>query len=365
MQMYWYIENNDTPSFGNKGFNESPIDLYPAFSYCFEDKFGGIYDEQYFTEIDGLSRQQYQKSLMGENLVLPNNSNPNVVNFLDIDVDNVTLIPKNLFNYMEMHTVNNSVEKIQIYKDAMEDKLSLFYKSYQDPIKICFTRKTQFEKGVIRQIDELRTVRSEILWKMLTRRTKIQIYIHPDGQLTRAFRKPVHWYHLQTGFWPKAVNSFLKLQIVKVSMVRKRPDSKIPCNPELIDDDNAFRDQTMSIVGCVPPYWKKFQTDILSFRDCRAPDEVKEIFDRITDYQTIIEHYDPPCNEMNLVTTVTYKRTVANGMELWYLPDRYEETINRRFFGFEMFWSSIGGFIGMFLGCSLMQLPDMISKLKT
>ena len=29
--------------------------------------------------------------------------------------------------------------------------------------------------------------------------------------------------------------------------------------------------------------------------------------------------------------------------------------------GFESFWSGVGGFVGIFLGFSLMQIPDLVS----
>ena len=363
-QVYLYFENNDTLSFDYKEFNQSPSDLYPTFSYCFEDNFGGVYDKTYFSEVNGMTRQQYQKVLLGRDEFMLINLIPNDTNIFEIDVDNVTLKPQNLFMYMDISTVNHSVAKMKRYSAKTGESFSPLYKSYQDPIKICFTRKSNFEKDIIRQVDELQTIRTKLLWKRVTERTKVMIYVHADGQLTRAFRKPAYWYRLQKGLWPKPVDKYLRLQIVKVSVIRKRPNSKIPCNPKLIDDDNEFRNKIMDIVGCVPPYWKQFHADSAPHNDCRTLDKLKEVFDRITNYKTIFKHYHPPCNDMSLVTTSRVESMSANGMELWYLPDRYEESINRRDFEFEMFWSSVGGFLGMFLGWSLLQLPDMIPKIK-
>ena len=41
---------------------------------------------------------------------------------------------------------------------------------------------------------------------------------------------------------------------------------------------------------------------------------------------------------------------------------RYFETINSRDFGFENLWSSLGGIVGIFLGYSIMNIFEMISK---
>ena len=45
-----------------------------------------------------------------------------------------------------------------------------------------------------------------------------------------------------------------------------------------------------------------------------------------------------------------------------YEEKYYEEIQYVRDFGFESFWSGIGGFVGIFLGYSMMQFPDLIGK---
>ena len=38
----------------------------------------------------------------------------------------------------------------------------------------------------------------------------------------------------------------------------------------------------------------------------------------------------------------------------------YEEIINEREFGLESLWSTVGGFVGIFVGTSLSQVPSFI-----
>ena len=255
MQVFRYFENNDASTFGNKEFNESPMDIYPTFSYCFKDEFGGIYDKRYFSEHVGLTRDMYQKLLSGELQMFSNDSDTNLANFFDIDVHNVTLKLEDLFILLVMKTVNQSVEQEQRYGGAYGHKFPHLYKSYQDPIKICFTKKSNFEKGIMRQTDEISTVPATHLGEKLTSRVKLEIYIHLDGQLTRAFTKPTWNYGIQTwGIVPKLVSSWIQSDMIKVSVLRKRPDSKYPCDKELTDDDQKFRIEAMRVVGCVPPY---------------------------------------------------------------------------------------------------------------
>ena len=51
-------------------------------------------------------------------------------------------------------------------------------------------------------------------------------------------------------------------------------------------------------------------------------------------------------------------------LDFVYMDDFYEEIINVRDFGFESLWSGVGGFVGIFLGYSLLQIPDLLQSLQ-
>ena len=42
--------------------------------------------------------------------------------------------------------------------------------------------------------------------------------------------------------------------------------------------------------------------------------------------------------------------------------EMFQEIENVRDFGFESCWSGIGGFVGIFVGYSLMQLPELLAR---
>ena len=44
-----------------------------------------------------------------------------------------------------------------------------------------------------------------------------------------------------------------------------------------------------------------------------------------------------------------------------FIDRNYEEIINERDFGFESLWSTVGGFVGIFVGTSLSQVPSFIA----
>ena len=69
---------------------------------------------------------------------------------------------------------------------------------------------------------------------------------------------------------------------------------------------------------------------------------------------------------MKAATGVLQKKLEYNHwlvLDFVYMDDFYQEIVNVRDFGFESFWSGVGGFVGIFLGYSLLQIPDLLQKL--
>ena len=81
--------------------------------------------------------------------------------------------------------------------------------------------------------------------------------------------------------------------------------------------------------------------------------------------EDIIDLYTPPCDEMSFVTIYQTQAWTSKviAIQVVYPRQTFQEIVNKRAFGFESFWSSVGGFVGIFLGYSLMQLPEIIYKI--
>ena len=152
-----------------------------------------------------------------------------------------------------------------------------------------------------------------------------------------------------------------------VSVLRKRENSKIPCDKDLKDDDKRFREEVIKQVGCVPNYWKTLVTDIDNFKTCKSSKEMSEIFYYLTNKDEIMLLYDQPCNYMKVSVGALQQPYYLDYilMELAYMDESYQEFINAREFGFESFWAGVGGFVGMFLGYSFLQIPDTLTELWT
>ena len=79
-----------------------------------------------------------------------------------------------------------------------------------------------------------------------------------------------------------------------------------------------------------------------------------------------LSSYDPPCVDMK--TSVTYSRELTQRkneflLKIVYKDNVFQEITNEKAFTFETFFSSMGGFVGIFLGYSVLQIPDLINNM--
>ena len=93
---------------------------------------------------------------------------------------------------------------------------------------------------------------------------------------------------------------------------------------------------------------------------------LRTIFEYTNDYKQVMSNMSVPCVEQystiawNFVGT---KKTTSNTiLKILYLDKYYQEIKYSSDFGLESFISNVGGFVGIFLGYSMMQLPEMLGK---
>ena len=79
--------------------------------------------------------------------------------------------------------------------------------------------------------------------------------------------------------------------------------------------------------------------------------------------------YKGPCTDMGILSTnERVSKTSPDTLEsvrirIEYMERYYQEIVNGEEFGFESFWSAVGGFLGIFMGYSMLQLPDFVAYL--
>ena len=383
-QISRFIENRDASTITYKRFNRSPDDKYPTFSLCFQGSDISWYqDELIFNEF-GITSAQYGKLLKGENVFkYEYDFTTRLYRKIPIDIRNISisgfemfhLTPADILSEVEFATQN--LDDSITYDTAKNKKKPMvdipFYFGYISPEMICFTRNTTDFLGSLRSYDWL-AFKGDILGKKIYQNVIFKIYIHYPGHLIRSFHKPNFESSIRSITRGSAADStmwekILKLTLSQVLVLRRRQDSNEPCDPENNDDDSKVKLEIIKLSGCVPTFWKKNLIDeriIEKFDDCESPRQLHEIADHIKNYKNVLLSYKLPCVEMTVLSLLD--KEVENKldkpcMKILYTEEFYQEIENVRSFNFESFLAGVGGFVGMFLGYSVLQLPEMAKNL--
>ena len=367
LQLMKYFENNDSSSFKYREFHATSQDQYPLFTFCYEkseNELNGpnLLNKDYLEKI-GINGIELQNSLSGKESNLTHD-------LYSLDYNN--LMPR-LKDTIKMFYVNTLDCKLTWYSDRSKKdeivhckkhklkKEEPMIKSYQDPEKVCFTRNNDFGPQKVRTHEKLM-----INWEFLKAANgTFRIYHHNKQQFQRRICK-----YIISKETSMIIHGKLEFWVSEVTLLRRRVDANDPCDP-IVNDDEQSLNMIMKQVNCTPPYWKSMFPKVAHYPDCKDSKQLKDISDIITEPAKMIRVFDKytmPCNKMS--STVTFHMKPAKEdddkklyLEFNYLEDTYQEVFNQKDFGLEMLGSSIGGFIGMFLGYSLLQCPELIGSI--
>lgn len=288
-------------------------------------------------------------------------------------------------------------------KKKMDQKSKIdfpFRLSYQDPTKICYTPKLNdsfvsvhdyvtLDLGeMMKQLTKVNSRNSELPY--------LRIYIHKKGQLLRSMGKDVANYatpdllneHCEfiTGLYTSTeerlqlcYGSKVSFLMSQVTLLKKRHNAVNTCNQDLENEDGQIMMSIVNKIGCFPSYWKNFRKENnLNVSVCKTSNDYKEIYKYVSSIELSRSLFVPPCEDMIVVTNIMKERG-RRREEKWLDPktqkmvslldlefiqgnEMYQEIDNVRDFTLESCWSAIGGFVGIFVGYSLLQLPELFVK---
>lgn len=83
---------------------------------------------------------------------------------------------------------------------------------------------------------------------------------------------------------------------------------------------------------------------------------------------TIYLRYIAPCDQMDVISSVNaYKQEINKKLKLKIifnlLTKKYEEVQNLRAYGMDSLWAEVGGYIGIFLGYSILHVIELMLML--
>ena len=371
--------NKDSSEVSYKKFRKEEDEKieYPTFSVCTPGVHGAIFSPLVHTQIynklykhpectkPGIIHHWcemglYQKMLLGRIDPLPEVSSQ--------DMDQIT---KLLLSVMERFKFLDDNGGWGHYEEKS------MYLSYQDPLRVCFTKATEPGMGRNHTYD-LYGINAEHF------NLPLEVYVHQVGGLIQQLGKKYVLLITKTEIdelyanfkatkpssstGKQGITVFHDFHVRKIELLRKRADAAIPCDETIVNNDKAYKHELMKHVGCIPSYWKRFIDGgpLRSLPSCNTKKQFEQLSSMLpmmfenTNLQNGSMLYDQPCNEMKISTSINKRNERTIETKLWlgfyYDADEYLEIVNNEAYTEYDLWSQIGGIVGIFLGYSILQV---------
>ena len=369
--IYQYFLDEDLTQVNFKRFHEEKEDIYPSISLCFMNP--------YLPEMLGnnhknnISFNEYLQFLQG-NLWKPE--------ILTIDYHKITL---DIENYVIGYDILYLEKEYPIHMntdDIMKSKTGWSFpkQSFSEPSMKCFTV-------------DIPSIPSEPV-KLFNIRIKTSIFsndmrpsklifdnadVNAEGFLVLFHYKDqlINGQYKAKKNWPsraandsKSFNMVFLLQNIEV--IRHRDKRRRPCKHFPYDETENVMKQIINETGCIPPY--------LPIRDnlsiCQTQDEMKRSYNSLIRKGNNIENKankdDAPCRRMGRIDYDYWehgpyeevKTTPYFNITFMFIDQTYREIREVQAFGLLSMFGNIGGYIGIFIGYALLNLPDLVEKIK-
>ena len=380
-QVVKYFENNDASSIHFKEFNIDEDNKYPTFSICFEG------DHLYYKNFEnplyetlGMNSVQYSNLLKGRaSHVSEYNPSKKLYEKIPRNVKDVANINFNqlMFNLSDvvsrLELVAHNANHTRYYPEALTKpglEKYAFELTYQTWNERCFTRISDDEDGARRKYDFL-SLRYSILKDKWFENTEFKLIVHYPGQMIRSMHKPAltaSFTELSSQIGQTVKIKLRELIIQQVTVLKMRKNSNQPCNDKIFDDDTKFIDEVVKKAGCIPVYLKSLSSQNLHYAECQTQEQISNVYQILNDYKDTLFSYNPPCIDMSVLIRDQHNKPLKNqhqeiDIKLLYNEGTYQEIVNTRDFGMDTFWISVGGFVGLFLGYSISQIPELLASI--
>ena len=365
--LYKYILDEDVSLVAFVKFNDDNQKVYPAITFCFWNPFHNEKLKKYGT---GINTSTYSSYLQGNHWD---------DRLLAIDYDDVTV---SLEDYMTEMGVQYGNFSVRIWRDGFRqgqeqtDRPS-FYISNRNGGSKCFSFRMPYVQG-LPIVSFFVRINADIFPN--GKRSMfpnfdgsdisaggLSMFFHLPGQHFRSYYdKKYSWATRKN----KSKNYDMLFTVKNMEVSKHRNKFSDPCNTEWDNDDNMVMEKIMYRAGCRPPHWK-LNSDL---RYCSENKEMKKF--KWPSYKDL-QKFPLPCN---IIEKLQYEYDEVDGkglpesedknnssswfgVTLFFPEPSYKEIKQAQEYTIESFVGNAGGYIGLFLGYSLMCIPRWIKKM--
>ena len=365
--IFQYILDKDVSRIDFVDFHSNRESIYPSISFCVNKPLTFLEKE---LDKYGTNATAYDAFLLG---------NVWDAQLANIDYNKVTLNVKDfllsirgLTNHFEeffFHPFEKSTWDPKIYESRVEH-VGEVYK--------CLSVEVPYIRG--KTIREFSVFMNTSVFPNAVRPEKSYdfcVYYHYPRQLLRSKIKKCEWEHVNN-----STENYVSLfRVWKVEVMKKRNKRSQPCIESWLDDDEYIVSRITEKFGCRPPHWS-INT---SLPECTGKDIMKNISMEYTPH--FYSNYpNPPCQQIShilgsqeehdslsdiaksdsLSNVLSDNPYIRNMNGIFEIKMRFEDEQfmlieQTRGYDIESLIGNSGGYLGLFLGCAVLQIPQSFS----
>ena len=380
-QMNIYCLNEDASSVQYKSFSTATENYYPDITICLTDYYPGAQFNESRLPYN-ITSVELTKMLLGAETGRSKMKEKDET-FLKLILDFIQR--KNLsFEDLMNNDAKNAIAFYYIERTPLGDGKrqlvysvgsSYFNKTFDSPYYRCWTRNLDYEPGQM-----VKTEMMAILRGALNNNRYIQITFHHPYQTLR--HDQIHMSDLMhINFTETHKLPSLTITVNQIKFIRRRHTSHEKCDKHLHHDDNRFLQVASKKLGCIPIFWMSISESWkkgsnLSY--CTGSSHYRFYNATVGQHwdsrHLIYKEYTPPCTKMIVTYDLSpredeyilrehYNLDADLVFKVFYRLDEYEEIKNLQKFDEESLFSQIGGFVGIMLGVSFFNVPDIMSHI--
>ena len=244
----------------------------------------------------------------------------------------------------------------------------------------CWSRQVKYIPGQIIKWEGINFAKGALISPYLKRDLfNAYISLHHEDQLIRSINSLIDIGEFVNLVVPNSDKlPVLRITVTQIKIVIRRHDAKWKCDPGSVNDDEMFLKTVSEMLGCIPIFWKDqaknwLQSSNLTY--CTNAKDYKRFWSHFNSRQNNVAYgkYQSPCRKISLAYDLSSKEDHTEFrimgivgdlvVMVHYRTEGYEEIISHRKFDGESLFSQIGGLIGIMVGVSFINIPDMLEKL--
>ena len=334
-----FIEDDSISSLSIKQYLNSKEDIYPSISFCFVDPYSNMKLQKY-----GFDKRTYRSMLQGEIpeklLKMGQNWTEKLYN---ISIDDISYEAEfeSEFRY---DTFGN-------WEKRVTENTSMIYLYHKGHVVKCFTIEVPDTSSIRR-------------WKIYLRLFNIERYFM-SAYIFLHFKNTLLVSKKRTFYWPMWKNKTEKIDIEYkfANILDKRSTVKTPCRKIESNPDMQYMNKVFSSVGCIPP----FIASDNERRHCNQ-NQLKVIKTALNLANDSSKGEMEPCKVINVDWKLEQKfKNKSSGFYemsanvlVHFSTSEFLSITQIQAYSFLSFLADVGSYAGLFLGFSVLQIPELL-----